>query len=446
LAEISLRYRFIVGAILLAAFALLVGMREFKWIHEYELVLHFLGVDAVTQMPFVDFHGVLSAAECSRRGVDVYISNPCDIFGRVHMYSPLWLTLIPSSLGTADTWWAGAAVAITFLLSLAWLCPARTWQEFLIFLALCCSSAVVFATERANIDIVVFILTLIAGKTFASQTYRPASYSAIFLAAALKFYPFAALSAVTADRTRQALLIGALGVLAAIGFEIVWHREIALAIEHFPVRYDLDSDMFSARDLVEGPVEYFPNLLSFIKPHARALTFFLILLSIIAAASAAILLQARSICLVREPEETVWFLCGGAMIVFCFFVGHNIHYRAILLLLTVPLLFAWTRTNGPTVRLIGWAGISLVAFAVFENILRMNSVSVIARYYHHYYRATFLFWLLEQAVWWALVTGLTMAIFLLAWDLPTGRWLRASITKTLGIERRDGETVGKAGA
>jgi hypothetical protein len=120
-ASTSSRYRFVVAGVLLTGFALLWVMRELKMFAAYELFFHFFGVDPITEMPFVDFHAILSSAECFRRGVDVYVTNPCDIFGRVYAYSPLLLAWAPSWLGTADTWWTGAAVAIIFLLSLAWL-------------------------------------------------------------------------------------------------------------------------------------------------------------------------------------------------------------------------------------------------------------------------------------------------------------------------------------
>src|SRR5579864_490329 len=47
------------------------------------------------RFPFLDIHAILAAAQCQRLGIDVYLSNPCDALGRVHVYSPLWLTLVP---------------------------------------------------------------------------------------------------------------------------------------------------------------------------------------------------------------------------------------------------------------------------------------------------------------------------------------------------------------
>jgi hypothetical protein len=426
-ARTPFRYRLIVAGVLLAAFALFWGMRELEMFRAYELGLRVLGVNAITKVPFLDFQGILSSAACFRNGIDVFVTNPCDVLGRVHNYSPLWLAIIPSWLGTADTWWAGAAVAITFLLSLAWLCPAQSRRELLIFLGLCCSSTVVYATERANMDIAIFVLALIAGKIFPSKNFRSVSYAAILLAAALKFYPLVALSVLAADRLRRALLIGSLCMVVTTSVAIAWHREISLATSSFHVTYL--TDMFSAYNVIGAPLALDPQL-SILKPYADALTVFMILLSVVTSARLATLLKRRHVRLVSGLEETVLFLCGSSMIVFCFFASYNAHYRAILLMLTLPLLFAWTRANFRIVRLTGWTGISLVAFAVFENFLRLH-IFDIGDAAGHPYAPLLAFWMLEQVVWWLLATSLTMATCLIILDLPIGIWLR-----TIGMRTR----------
>ena len=58
--------------LLFALFALLWASGEHA---AYFRVLRFLAVDPF-RFPFVDTHAVLSAAECSRRGIDVYVDNP----------------------------------------------------------------------------------------------------------------------------------------------------------------------------------------------------------------------------------------------------------------------------------------------------------------------------------------------------------------------------------
>ena len=427
-AQSTLLFRVAVGAVLFGAFALFWAVREFGSFDAYQRLLIFLGV-WVSKMPFSDFHAILSAAECHRRGFDVYVVNPCDFAARVHIYSPLWLLLVPPSLGTADTWWTGAMLASLFLLSLAWLCPARSLTEFCVFLVLCCSSAVLFAAVRANNDIIVFMLVLLAGKLYSAPTYRPVSYGAILLAAALKFYPFTALAMLATERLRRALAVGMLATGAVFGFVLLWGGEVSKAARNFPAHYL--SDAFSARNLIGSLPVLWPQRFAFLEPYVGALTLGLILLAILAAVVLAAILHLRGARLFFGLEDTVLFLGGGAMIVACFFIGHNIHYRAIFLLLTVPLLLAWTRQETPLVRLMGWTGIGLAAFALFQSFLRFHLFSAVNAFDGPIYRIRILFWALEEGVWWTLVTGLMTAILLIVWDLRAGVEARSLIQSTV---------------
>src|SRR2546423_4449837 len=93
--------------------------------------LSLLGVEPFS-FPFLDTHAVLAAAECGRQGVEVYLSNPCDVLGRPHAYSPLWLAIVPGSLGTGATGWVGASLDLVFPLSLIVVLRPRTRGELLI--------------------------------------------------------------------------------------------------------------------------------------------------------------------------------------------------------------------------------------------------------------------------------------------------------------------------
>jgi hypothetical protein len=423
-----LRYRLAVGAVLLGMFVLFWGIREFVSFSAYQRTMLSLGI-WVSGMPFSDFHAILSAAECHRLGLDVYVANPCDFARRVHIYSPLWLSIVPPSLDTSDTWWTGAILTILFLLSLAWLCPARSPRELGVFLGLCCSSAVLFAAVRANNDIIVFLLVLLAGKLSPVQRLRPIGYGAILFAAALKFYPFSALAMLVADSLRRTLLVGALALGAAFGFALMWGRDVAVAARNFPVRYM--SDHFSARNLFGTLPAVSPDF-AFLEPYVGILTLLAILLAVLMAVGLAIGLRRAGARLFLGFEDAVLFLAGAAMIVACFLVGHSIHYRAIHLLLTVPLLLAWIRQELPVLRLAGWVGVGLVAFAVFQSFLRANLQNIVSAVNGPTYQVSMVYWLLEEALWWCLVTGLLSAMLLIAWDSPTWLELRAMARPRVG--------------
>src|SRR5579862_9783040 len=55
----------------------------------YRAILEAGGIK-VENWPFVDTSLLLATWECMRQGVDVWVTNPCDIMQRVYSYSPIW--------------------------------------------------------------------------------------------------------------------------------------------------------------------------------------------------------------------------------------------------------------------------------------------------------------------------------------------------------------------
>src|SRR5690349_5582908 len=129
--------------------------------------LSVLGVEPFS-FPFLDAHAVLAAAECGRQGINVYLLNPCDALGRPHGYSPLWLVIIPSSVGTRGTGWVGATIDLLFLLSLLLVLRPHTARELFFLGAAAASPMTVYALERANNDIVVFLLVICGTMLFTA--------------------------------------------------------------------------------------------------------------------------------------------------------------------------------------------------------------------------------------------------------------------------------------
>src|SRR5271167_2945216 len=114
----------------------------------YEDILRWHGVMPF-QFPFLDLSGSLAAWECARQGVDVILSNPCDVLHRPYDYSPLWMAASPIPLGVANTITVGWCVDLLFIGSLGLLPPPRRPVELMLVLAGTLSTMVVFALERA---------------------------------------------------------------------------------------------------------------------------------------------------------------------------------------------------------------------------------------------------------------------------------------------------------
>ena len=98
-----------------ASVVLLAGLLYgFGYREQYQALAEAWGA-APFRTPFLDMHAVTAAVECHRLGFDVYVQNPCDVFGRVHGYSPLWLWLAVLPITTAWDNALGLGLVILFL-------------------------------------------------------------------------------------------------------------------------------------------------------------------------------------------------------------------------------------------------------------------------------------------------------------------------------------------
>jgi hypothetical protein len=186
---------------------------------------------------FFDLRGSLAAGEAKARGLDPYVFNPLDPYGRPHLYSSWWLLSGTIGLTPSDTAWLGFVLVAGVMLAamVAW--PPRGWAEVALAGAILVSPAWLLAVYRANNDLVVFIA--LTGVLFAFS--RPATASRVIGAGGigaltvLKYFPAAGLVAVLAARTRREMLIllGCAAGVILVGWPSVMPALIAAA-HHAP--------------------------------------------------------------------------------------------------------------------------------------------------------------------------------------------------------------------
>src|SRR5439155_7123012 len=102
---------------------------------------------------FLDLRSVTSAWECTRKGIEVLASNPCDPWGRPANYPRLWL--VPSSLGLgqSSTVPLGLVTAILFFGSFLLIVLRRTGTDGLLLGLALVSQVVMFVVERGTADL-----------------------------------------------------------------------------------------------------------------------------------------------------------------------------------------------------------------------------------------------------------------------------------------------------
>jgi hypothetical protein len=437
-------YRLAVPAAALLPFAALALLWRWGPHPVYFDVLSLFGFEPF-RFPFLDIHAVLAAAQCRRQGVDVYLYNPCDVLGRLHVYSPLWLAVTPSFLDTTATAAVGFGLDLMVILSLAVVIRPATRGEILILMFVALSPMTVYALERANSDLVVFLLIVAAcALDRARHPWRLGCYPLYLIAGLLKYYPLVLLALLLRERRREALIgagVAAVIVLGLAGFD---RAELVKALANIPpLSYFADS--FSARNLPFGfaAATLHPRLHT-----AGALA----LLSVVAAL--AVVRTRRTMRLLDqampepnaldEPDglEQQCLLVGALLVTACFFAGQNVDYRGIYFVLIMPGLIRLHRLAvDPERRQFAARMIAAILFVAWEEPLRHAvhalAVTILSDWWR--LRLELLFWIGRELVWWWLIAGLAAIVLDHVRRMPffggeAGR--AAAFLRPIGLTRR----------
>ena len=259
--------------------------------------------------PFLDMHAVTAAVECHRLGFDVYVQDPCDVFGRVHGYSPVWLWLAVLPITTAWDNALGLGLVLLFLVALAFLRPGAIGDKTMLITLGAVSSATMFALERANVDLLMFVMAMLAVRL------RTTGYAVSLLAGMLKFYPIVLLVLAVRERLVTCLVVWA----AAAGVVALW---FALDGQH-PARHgehtvhaSFDDNVFGAHNLPFGLAE----LLGL--PHAAAIVLQVLLLAIMLGVAATLARRVQVHALTEA--ESLHLMAGSVLLVSCFVMAQNV--------------------------------------------------------------------------------------------------------------------------
>ncbi len=408
----KLAYRLAIPVGVLCLYAIMAGLWLSGAHSLYFGALRLLGVEPFA-FPFLDTHAVLAAAECARRGIEVYLANPCDALGRPHAYSPVWLSIVPGALGVRATGWVGASLDLLFLLSLAAVLRPRTAKELLILGLAAVSPMTVYALERANNDLVVFLLVIFGAIVLTMpRRYRLFSYCPFVAAGLLKYYPLALLVLAAREGRRDRLAIAAAAILALLLFGVLFYPELSASLVTIPAAASYFTDAFSARNLPFG----------FGEALGEGMSRTLIVGSLLGALSG--LAVARTIRTVRllgreqidwTASEAQMLAIGGLLVAACFFAGQNVNYRGIFLLPVLSGLVCLHRSiKDRDVRRFCGQMISTVLFVMWEEFFRRALHTMISPVPGAGLnsRAEVFFWIGRELVWWWLVIGLAALVWL----------------------------------
>jgi len=377
----------------------------------YLALLKGLGI-GVWRYPFLDLESVLTAIDCAREGVDVTLPNACMGWG-FFQYSPLVLKAAALPLGAGQRVSLGLGLDALFLLSLFALPRPRRWSEFWLLLLAALSSSTLFALERANIDVAIYLLVLGAiHLLLRGPGAGLVGYATLLGAAAIKFYPACLMVLAARERPGRFLAIALVSLAAAALFVVSFSNGFGHVMARLPQGNPF-IDIFSASNLPLG-LALLAN--GDDEHHGIGLVMWvgstILLLGFCATLAWRLVPMILPDFRALAPRERILLVAGSVSIAFCFLAAKNTQYREIFLILTLPGLWALQRgakdrASSKRFRFASWVVVGLL----WSELARVASVRFAPG-------SLIVLWLVRELAWWWLVSLLVSITFCFLWDAP----------------------------
>ena len=425
-------YRF---AATIAGLLVFLGMSCLYAFHDGNLYEHILTSYGIWpfRRPFLDISAWLAVWECARQGIDVILANPCDVLQRGYGSSPLWIAVSAIPLGVRDTTIVGWILDLVFLMSLSFLPSPRCLLELILVLAATLSTMVIFALERANPDILLFVMALMTGAFAECRLFiRVLGYFVALVAALLKYYPIMVL--VIAFREIVPIFV-AIGVLILGCLAIFWaeyHIDIARGLPSIAWGA-YNTDMFAAKNL--------PFLLGEAAESAAEPSSWAPLAQCIVAGGLYAILVGSSVAICRRllssgqlrvalasltRPERLFLVIGSAVIAGCFFAGQSVGYRGVYFLLVIPGLLAISRSSSRGIRNLSLGTSVVIVLVMWGECFRLALHRALAHYGLPEMLAGNLkvqFWLLRELGWWWTISVMLTVLVDFLWASPIMHWV-----------------------
>ena len=334
-------------------------------------------------------------------------------------------------LGVRDRAAVGWALDLVFIMSLSLLPSPRRYCELMLVLAATLSTMIIFALERANPDVLLFLMALAAGVLAQRSLFlRILGYLLALLAALVKYYPIMVLVIVFREIISIFIALSVLILACVAMFWVEYHVDVTRGLPSI-AQGSFNTDLFAAKNL--------PSLLGEAAAYAaQPSTWAPLVQRVVTSGLYAILLGSSiSICRrllcsgeLREAlvsltqSERTFLIIGSGVIAGCFFAGQSIGYRGVYFLLVMPGLLAMSRR--PDVRKLSFATSLVIVVLMWGECLRValykvSEFSVIPEMVAA--DVNFLFWFFRELGWWWTVSVMLTIIIDFVWDSPVVRWV-----------------------
>ena len=284
------------------------------------------------------------------------------------------------------------------------------------------SSATLFAIERANIDVAVFLLVLGAVHLLSrGPGKRLLGYATLLAAAAIKFYPASILILAARERENRFLAIAVSSAAIALPAVVLFSRDLGHVVTQLPQGNPF-IDIFAASNLPFGLAALANGGDT---DNGAGYAIRIISITLLVGVTAVLVRHFVPMVLpglrALAPKERSLLVAGSTVIAFCFFAAKNTQYREIFLILTLPGLWAMERGAG------NWAlgehfrfGSWLVVGLLWTEFFRGWSNRLAAALFDGHFKLgiQLLVWISREFLWWWLVSLLISLTICFLWDAP----------------------------
>ena len=328
---------------------------------------------APSQEEFWDLSLVLQSVDCASWGFDVFVdNNGCLTDAAIYAPGMLWLQHVPFGIFSFENLrLLGVLSILISSLVLVWIARQTDGAGRIVLLVAAAGAPWLLLLERSNVDAwivwtaVVVVALVRRWNTLWAWTIAA---SLIWLGGAFKYYPFAlGLMLLPVLRLRR-------GWTVLVGFVLATAGYVLLTWENFRFSLQSNSNMTEVGDFsVLGRVPVVARMIGSVFPAEGVQTGDVLVLLLCIAAGiwggfvAAVMRSPRP---GARKHEAMLAVAGSAVFLASVLVGgFGWAYKAVFLVLTVPLLAAVARGSRPRL----FAGLSMLALAGIASVVVWNT-------------------------------------------------------------------------
>lgn len=328
----------------------LAGSLLFSWSFTsqgYDVTWKLLSVRPM-QPHFADLRVILAGLQSQEDGLDPLSNNPHDPWNRTMNYPRLWMSLGYLGLGSGDIFWLGFLMAAAFFVSVLLFLPNKLnlVGQIAVILTLT-SPAVFFAVERANIDLIIFVVLSLGVVALRQNQWKMdlTGLGLILLAFILKLFPIFACGALVKSGRNGLLICAALSIGVVLTYVLLTYQDLLLISAGTPRAPFASYGISIAGQVTSSIHPAFGHIVTYLSYGLAVVSLLAALVSLYYKSSPPLETQADSIDAYRM---------GAFLFLGCFLIGNNWNYRLLFLLLTVPQLACWTTHAGPWISRLAW--------------------------------------------------------------------------------------------